>query len=168
MFKIILVFLCCVIFYLNAEEYCKDPEEIDLQEKLFKLQKDYSNFNQLEIMSRNRTYYDQDEPRKLTNKIDNSKCSEMNTTTCPRKYQVEYRNNKYPFYIREVKCTCESCRFHNNVANKTLYKCLPVWKEEPVLIRDKCESGLYFWREGYEWVNNGCVCAIIQNLNSHR
>lgn len=80
---------------------------------------------------------------------------------CPWKYIVSYRNDKYPFYRAEVKCTCDKCLFRNKNANIHFdYGCQPVYKHMPVLIKKECGlDGYYKWFPSTEEVNFACVCT---------
>ncbi len=81
---------------------------------------------------------------------------------CPFKYIVNKRENKYPFYRVQVKCTCDKCTLTKSKFIQNFYSCQPVVKYVPVLIREenKCDSdGFYRWLPSTEIVNLACVCA---------
>ena len=81
---------------------------------------------------------------------------------CPWKYIVTHRNDKYPFYKTDVKCTCDKCLFKNKNTNyiQNNYACQPVFKHVPVLVKKECGlDGFYKWLPFVEEINYACVCA---------
>jgi hypothetical protein len=108
------------------------------------------------------------------NLIDHSQCrlSERNTTltvisqrsTCPWVYLIKYREDKFPHFLREAKCTCRTCNLVGSSHLSSMnYGCLPILKRVPVLTRNanKCDKdGYYTWSPSVEIVNMGCTCSF--------
>lgn len=109
---------------------------------------------------------------------DQSQCdaNERNMTTinqqslCPWKYVITYRQDRYPAYRTEVKCTCDTCTtWIKGLLLKNTYACMPVLKTQPVLIRSgSCNAdGNYKWTPILEEVTVACVCAFAHNHILH-
>jgi hypothetical protein len=112
--------------------------------------------------------------------VDQSQCrlSDRNTTltviskrsTCPWIYQVKYREDKFPHFLRDAKCTCRTCNLigSSQMHSKT-YGCMPILKRDPVLLRnpDKCDvNGYQTWTPSFETVNIGCTCSFQKEMIS--
>jgi hypothetical protein len=79
---------------------------------------------------------------------------------CPWIYTVEKREDRYPFLVSKVKCTCNSCTTSSLKYNK-LYRCVPIMKETPVLVRQMTcsKDGFKEWKPTFENITISCVCA---------
>jgi hypothetical protein len=112
--------------------------------------------------------------------VDQTQCqlSDRNTTltvisqrsTCPWLYQVKYREDKFPHFLREAKCTCRTCNLQGSsqLPSKT-YGCMPILRRVPVLVRNsvKCDmNGFQTWTPSAEIVNTGCTCSFQKELIS--
>lgn len=159
---------------------CRDPDEHFLNKKFTELISSSLFYYQHEMKYKKSVdLYDQKlDENILDDSWQDFKCdsqngnvtSEEQRSICPRKYSIVFRRNMYPFYRKKVVCTCETCGISDNInLQKSFYKCMPVWREVPVLIREKCqEDGYYYWSPGYEWINHGCTCGTTFKLISYR
>jgi hypothetical protein len=100
--------------------------------------------------------------------VENTECLHLNRnktrinhqSLCPWQYVITHRLDRYPFYRKQVKCTCENC---SNIKSKKDFKCMPIVKTQPVLLRTGCsQDGYYKWIPSVEEVNVACVCALIR------
>jgi hypothetical protein len=85
-------------------------------------------------------------------------------SVCPWVYEIKYRVDKVPHFVREAKCTCQTCGLIGDLKMpSSLYRCLPVLKRSAVLIRngEKCDQhGFDLWTAGIENVSIGCTCSF--------
>ncbi|CAF0769002.1 unnamed protein product [Brachionus calyciflorus] len=179
------MFIILVAYHLLTSVKCKglciDPDNIYLEQKLSEFKYSIDTFKQYQMKYGKSAalFNQQDLPENFKfNVTDNSQCDiqDLNMkypsqmSNCPRRVNVHYRPNRYPFYKPNTTCSCESCILHNNMKlSKELYKCLPVWREEAVLTRELCQDdGYYYWKTDFEWVNIGCTCGTQIQMIPYR
>lgn len=177
---IVVSVLICAKGSFSQPEHCVDPDEHFLNKKFTDLVSSSLWYHQHEMKYKKSIFsygekIDENQSHdswidfKCDMQIGNSTSDEQKAI-CPRRYNVIFRRNKFPFYIKQVMCICEKCGISDYLnLQKNFYKCMPVWKEVPVLIREKCqEDGYYYWSPGYEWINSGCTCGTTFKLISYR
>ena len=164
---------------------CIDPEEEYLEE----LYSEHEAFNRLYqeahfkssksmVINKNDSVLDEI----LT---DNTQCSnEMRNITltnhqssCPWVYDILFRENRFPRYLNNVRCTCESCigssttsPYKPILSPAKQVKCKPILQQVPVLARGECpKDGYYYhWNKTYEYVNIACICAYQSKTYTHK
>ena len=90
-------------------------------------------------------------------------------SVCPWESEFKRREDRYPFFKEEVKCACKTCSNERGAFPKKLFKCMPIQKTLPVLIKTyQCDSDGYFiWNEEFEEINVACSCALRNKIYSH-
>jgi hypothetical protein len=94
-----------------------------------------------------------------------------NTTTvrqkslCPWRYDVKYREDRFPEFISEAKCTCSTCNHLIKDQIPNMYGCLPIMEPVPALIRTCGSDGIYKWTPQIEFISIGCTCALKYSIN---
>ncbi len=84
---------------------------------------------------------------------------------CPWKYDVKFREDRFPEFIAEAKCTCSKCNHMIKDQLPNTYGCLPILEPRPVLKRSCGSDGIYTWTPDIEFINVGCTCAFKVDFN---
>lgn len=89
---------------------------------------------------------------------------------CKWTYEVEYRSDRYPNYLSQVKCQSCECGINLPVTKPPLfilYECQPVVSMRPVLVKGTCldDSIYYQWTPSLEPVTESCVCALKEDFS---
>lgn len=84
---------------------------------------------------------------------------------CPYVIKSNSKKNRYPEYIRSVKCLCHFCHgIDGSPVKPRMYMCAPKYDFINVLVRGKCkEDGIFEWENQKELVPQICLCETIQN-----
>lgn len=98
-------------------------------------------------------------------------------SSCPWVYDILFREDRFPRYLNNVRCTCESCIGSSKalayiplLLPAKQVKCEPLLQQVPVLARGECpKDGYYYhWNQTYEYVNIACVCAYQGMTYTHK
>lgn len=157
---------------------CQDPGEVYKEDLLNQYEILLKNYEETMLKTKQFEFGFSKSFLKNSSKslFDNSQCrySKRNTTNlakkskCPWKNVIEYRENKYPHYVTTARCNCETCnQLGDSQMSSFNFKCMPVLKATPVLIREKkCgPDGYFIWTPSVEEINLSCFCGIKNNLN---
>jgi hypothetical protein len=150
---------------------CQEPE-IDYLESLYSEFQTYYNKYEEPVRKRIKSKMHTSEPnasvisRHMENthcNIDNHNRTELRErSVCPWKIEHIIRADRFPFKIRSVKCTCDKCIAFKKELSSQSFKCEPVFRTFPVLVRDKCRAdGYYGWNTSIEEIAISCTCASI-------
>jgi hypothetical protein len=159
----------------HAKSKCFDPSPSEMMSKLVMLQfifKDLSGVLDISSVQNvfknyiNRDISISDNPLAFGSKRckDNySNLTHLNELTiCPWHTRIQIRENRYPYMITQSKCNCQNCLHLNTPNEDAVFKCMPVYKLIPALIRDsKCDAsvGVYKWKPILERIAVTCVCS---------
>ncbi|CAF0718853.1 unnamed protein product [Brachionus calyciflorus] len=183
--KFFLVFfiLTCFLSLNNSMSICIDPDEHYLAKKLYEFIESTIRYEQVELQSKQfkqpiintRVNY---EPVINEEVLNNSECDLTNRTMstyedrsiCPKRFKTIRRKDRYPFFVNQILCTCDSCFIQPGIPLVTnIYKCMPVWAEKHVLVRKECQvDGYHYWQPEFETINVGCICGTSLTLVSFR
>ena len=102
-----------------------------------------------------------------TKDLNLTKINEM--SICPWHATIHIRENRYPMMVSHAKCNCKQCLHLKDMTIKqdVNYKCMPVYRLSPALIRDEnCDPniGVYEWRPILEKIAVTCVCSRDNKL----
>lgn len=161
---------------VNKQTNCVDPDEAYLSKMFIEYKMTYRKYE--EIIYRTKTIEEKVNtsfvykiPEK--NLFENSECLVSSRKTfdvskkslCPWKTEVTRREDRYPFYKLENKCTCEKCSLVGDEFLDKNFKCNPVIENIPVLVRGKCGSdGFYIWEPSLEESNLYCTCSFSTQI----
>ena len=157
---------------------CADPSETDMMINLVKLTFYFKELSGvLDLDSVQEIYQHliiQKKPTLLKNTISygETSCyddySDLNMTKinemaiCPWHTKVVTRKDRYPSVVLHTVCNCEKCQRVNTENEDVAYKCQPVYKLSPALIKShKCntDTNVYEWIPALEKIAVACVCA---------
>jgi hypothetical protein len=108
-----------------------------------------------------------------TNLFEESQCllRTRNTTTvcqkslCPWRNDATYREDRWPEFIAEAKCTCSTCNHLIKDQLPSTYGCLPILEPVSVLVRSCGLDGIYKWTPEIEFASIGCTCVLKYIIN---
>jgi hypothetical protein len=85
---------------------------------------------------------------------------------CTWVYKVTERWRRFPRLISQVKCTCSECWHKDRHLSRDEFRCMPVVKRVPVLVRsDECDkNGVFKWTPTTELWNVACTCSQRWNM----
>lgn len=156
---------------------CKDPDEDYLGRLFIDYEMTYRKYE--EIVFKTKTFEEKINSSYIIqldkqNKLEDSECLVSSRRTldvskkslCPWKSVIKYRQDRFPFYKLENKCTCSKCSL---IGDKFLdvnsFGCSPVVENVPVLKRGKCGSdGFFIWEPSLEESNLYCTCTLLTSL----
>jgi hypothetical protein len=156
---------------------CVDPNEEEMMINLVRLTLTFKELSGvLDLYSVQEIYKDliQNKKPKINSSQKNgeSNCAKpqlLNNLTqineisiCPWHTHVISRHNLYPSVISNAVCNCDNCQKINIEKEDVEYKCRPVYKFSPALIRNEnCNPniGIYEWTPMLEKISVACVCA---------
>ena len=154
---------------ISSDAQCIDPSEEEMTINIVRLTLTFKELSGvLDLNSIQNIYKDYIITRKQ--KIMNSpKCKLLKNVTefnemsiCPWHTHVISRQNIYPSIISNAVCNCGNCQKINTEKEDVEYKCRPVYRLSPALIRkENCNpiTGIYEWTPVLEKISVACVCA---------
>ncbi|RNA42781.1 hypothetical protein BpHYR1_040951 [Brachionus plicatilis] len=156
---------------------CRDPDEDYLGRLFIDYEMTYRKYE--EIVFKTKTFEEKINSSYIIritreNLFENTECLMSSRRTldvskkslCPWKSVITYRQDRFPFYKLENKCTCSKCSL---IGDKFLdvnsFGCSPVIETVPVLVRGKCGSdGFFIWEPSLEESNLYCTCSLLTSL----
>ncbi|CAF0871890.1 unnamed protein product [Brachionus calyciflorus] len=161
----------------NQNARCVDPEESYLSKIYLDYETTFRKYEEIvyktkaQERKRNSTYVYKI-PRETL--FENTECLMSSRKTfeiskkslCPWKTEIKYRENRYPFYKLENKCTCSKCTLvGDEILDTNNFGCVPVTEVIPVLVRGKCgPDGYYIWEASLEESNMYCTCSFSASI----
>jgi hypothetical protein len=88
-------------------------------------------------------------------------------TICPWHTRIEIRHNRYPYIVTHATCNCGNCLHLTLPKFDAIYKCQPLYRLSPALLRDeKCDprGGIFEWQPILEAISVTCVCSRSDKL----
>jgi hypothetical protein len=158
----------------NKQAECRDPLESELEESYNAFTYAFEIYEDKSSNSNGRDPFENNKTSVFNTAADRSQCDvfQRNITRfssmCPKKYQVVYRDDKYPRFITQVKCTCPDCMTMRAVLSTAIYTCRPMYYSTPVLVRGQCASdGVYQWTPQVEQIPQDCFCGQKAKIIIH-
>lgn len=160
-----------------SSKECRDPDEDYLGRLFIDYEMTYRKYE--EIVFKTKTFEEKINSSYIlriprNNLFEDSECLVSSRRTldvskkslCPWKSVITYRQDRFPFYKLENKCTCSKCSL---IGDKFLdannFGCSPIIENVPVLIRGKCgPDGFYIWEPSLEESNLYCSCTFLTSL----
>lgn len=156
----------------NQTSPCKEYDDEYLEDLLIKQSKISKVREYSKIWS-----HDSEMLKSLANSplVENSQCKTTRRiirrtnerSICPWRYVLsDYREDRFPRYKMEAKCTCSKCTLLNDQQLQPTYGCMPIVKIVPVLVvQDECGTdGYRNWTFASEELSVACICGIINDM----
>jgi hypothetical protein len=163
----------------NSNSKCVDPNEEEMMINLVRLTLTFKELSGVLDLETVREIYKKvivsDSPdtkylilygdTRCIEQINSTKINEI--SVCPWHTTVDLRRNRYPSMVSHAVCSCDKCLGLNSNKVDKQFKCKPVYKLTPALIRDEqCNSitGVYDWKPIIEKIAVSCVCADERSI----